>query len=112
MGPVLLKIICLIKIRDGRRTDRQTDRWTNGQADRQTDRQTETGDLFLSTLGVMKGREKVCLRSENHQFFLYQKRKGNLMIFPAQHPFAIYSMSTIDRNVQYTCKAQFGNVGI
>ena len=44
---ILLEIICLIKIRDGRHTDRQT----------------ETGDLFLRTLGVIKDRKNVKVES-------------------------------------------------
>ena len=40
---------------DGRQTDRQIHR----QTDRQAGKQTETGDLFLRTPGVIKGRENV-----------------------------------------------------
>ena len=66
IDPVLSEIICLIKI--GTQTDRQTDGQTDGQTNiytdrrqtnRQTDRQKEMGNLFLGTLGVMKGRENV-----------------------------------------------------
>ena len=52
IGLVVSEIMCLIKIRtDGRQTAIQSDR------------QTEMKDIFLRTLGVMKGREHIKLGS-------------------------------------------------
>ena len=48
-----------IKFDNNRHTDEQTDRPTG----RQTNRQTVTEDIFLRTLGVMKGRENVKVAS-------------------------------------------------
>ena len=55
IDPVLSNIMSPIKIRDGR----------------QTDRQTETGDLFLRTVGVIKGRENVKVQ------YLHRLRSGS-----------------------------------
>ena len=53
IGPVLLEIIYLLKIRT---------------ADRRVDRQTETGDLFLRTLEVMKGRKNIKVQTRLQYF--------------------------------------------
>ena len=47
------------KNRDGRRTDKQT----NGETDGQTGRQMKMGDLFLLSVGVLRGRENVSKQS-------------------------------------------------